>query len=138
MSNVRAAYRAYPETLSESAGLTQAQLDEYFTAEKSSNLYGWMDLILNGLLSFHHAEKKAIRKHVKHDGITTNTFMRYFRQLMEHVEKEISTLLPDTLALVMGGWTCGSTHYFAVFVSLPTSSTSEYDTRLLTISPCYN
>ncbi len=46
---------------------TQRQMDTFSATNKSKNLFGWMDFIVNGLLPFHFVEDKEIRKHVKHD-----------------------------------------------------------------------
>ena len=35
------------------------------------------------------------------------------------VEQEISNVLPEKIALMVDGWTCGSEHYFGVLAAYP-------------------
>eukprot|EP00171_Calliarthron_tuberculosum_P003101 IDg3101t1 len=115
--------------------VSQSQLDGYFSTTKSGHLYGWLDFIINGLLPFSFVEKRLIRKHVKHDPPSLNTFMKYLGLLTKLVERKVSDLLPDNIALVFDGWTADSTHYLAVFATFPLCDGEGFGTRLLTISP---
>lgn len=82
--------------------------------------------MVNGLLPFNSVENGLFRKHVKHDPISSDTFMKYLNTLTEHVENKISQILPSQIALVFDGWTSGSTHYLAVFSSFPAQNDNGF------------
>lgn len=94
-----------------------------------------MYLIVNGLLPFHYVEKQVITKHVKYYPPILETFRKYLHLPIEHVEQKISALLPNNFALIFDGWSCGSTHYVAVFASYSDSCDNGYQTRLPNLSP---
>ncbi len=71
----------------------------------------------------------------KHQAFSINTLMKYLAALTERVERKITALLPEKIALILDGWTCGSTHYLGVFASFPSDSKDSYEMRLLTLSP---
>ena len=125
----------YINLLDSSDGLSQAHLEKYFMLLKSGNIYGWMGLIINGLLPFSAAESKVFRRNVKHDAPCLETFMKYMSLLTEVVENKISSFLPLKFTLVFDGWSHNSTHYLAVFASYPAPTEKGYAVRLLTVSP---
>lgn len=135
ISHILSAHADAYQDISSGSELGQSQLDQYFSAGKPCNLYGWLDLVINGLLPFSFVEKQIVRTHVKHEPISLTTFMKYMTLLTAQVEQKISLLLPDTLALVFDGWTTDATHYLAVFATFPIEGSDSYGTRLLTISP---
>ncbi|KAH9108067.1 hypothetical protein AeMF1_016685 [Aphanomyces euteiches] len=61
--------------------------------------------------------------------------MKWMEKLSDGVEKKISDLLPDKFAIVFDGWSLGSTHYVAVFVSFPSSDSIGYQKYLLSFAP---
>lgn len=79
-------------------------------------------------------QKDVIRRDFKHEESCLETFMKCMNLLTEHVEKKISDILPSKLALVFGGWSSNSTHYFSFSASFSSSSELQYNSILLTIS----
>ena len=132
------AHPDYLNLLSNDDELEQTRLNQYFTTNKSKNLYGWVDLVVNGFLPFNTVEQNLYRKHIRHQPVSLETFMKYMNELAVHVEKKISHLLPKRMALIFDGWSTGSTHYLAVFASLSTENENGYSNRLLTLSPMGN
>ena len=135
LSHVQSSHPNYFAQLQSGEELTQKNLHDYFTTTKSNNIYGWLDLILNGLLPFSFVEKNLIRQHVRHSSLSLNTFMKYVRLLTEHVEEKIAKILPPKFAFVFDGWSTNSTNYLAIFATFPTRNSRIYDKRLLTFSP---
>lgn len=68
--------------------LIKSTVDLYFSNNKARSLYGWMDLIISGLLYFLILEKPVIKEHVKHEAISVSTFSRYLPHLTALVEKK--------------------------------------------------
>lgn len=52
-------------------------------------MYSWIELVVEGNLSFSAVEKDVFRKHVKIESISTDTLMRYMEGLTKIVEKKI-------------------------------------------------
>lgn len=135
MSHVRTAHPDYQELLKNGASVSEDQISFYFASKKSNSYYGWLDLIINELLPFSFVEKPIARKHIKHDPICLNTFMKYMKKLTVHVEHRLSNILPEKFALVFDGWSAGQTHFVGIFASFPDSSENGYAARLLAFSP---
>ena len=55
--------------------------------------------------------------------------------LTKKVEVEIANVIPENFAIVFDGWSNGSTHYVALFVSYPNNAgENEYSTALIAFS----
>lgn len=72
----RATHPNYLDSFGGNSEYSQAELDYFFTIEKSSNLYGWIDFIINGLLLFHIVEKNFIKRHIKHNAPSLDSFLK--------------------------------------------------------------
>lgn len=103
LSHVQSLHADAFRQMQEGTKLSQFQLEEYFNTVKSGNLYGWLNFIINGLPQFTFFEKPIIRKHLRHDAPSLNTFMKYMSDLSQIVEHKISKLLPSKFALVIEG-----------------------------------
>ena len=106
LTHVQSAHPNAYRTILADNSTAQCELEDYFCTSKSSQLYGWMDLVINSLLPFSFVESPKIRKHVKHESISVNTFMKYLALTTEIVEEKIAVILPDAFALVFDGWSC--------------------------------
>lgn len=53
----------------------------------------------------------------------------------ENVQNKIGKLLPKIFALVLDGWSVGSTHYLSLFASFGSDKSDGYYTRLFSFSP---
>ncbi len=49
---------------------------QLFYSKKTQSVFGWMDLIVNGLLPLYVCENELYREHVKHQPITFKTIKR--------------------------------------------------------------
>ena len=67
--------------------------------------------------------------------------MNYLSLLTEHVEQNVSELLPTKMALIFDGWSSNSTNYLGLFALFLSNNICGYETRLLELSPlrdeCY-
>lgn len=61
--------------------------------------------------------------------------MRRLHKLTNIVEKKISKVLPDIIALVFDGCTCGDTHFLALFATYPSDLLLVYQQILLGFAP---
>lgn len=77
------------------------------------------------------------RRHFKWDSIAPNTLFKYLKSLTNIFEQNIESLLQYLFAVVFDGDGCtaGSSHYIAVFATLPSKAEKKYDKVLLGISP---
>ncbi len=74
-------HAAHPDNLKLSSAdqvLTQAHLEKYFTTKNSNHLFGWMDFVIYGLLSFSYIEKDVMKRNVKHESMTLDKFRKYY------------------------------------------------------------
>ncbi len=132
ISHVQSAHPNYLELVSCVDDLSQARIDHYFTM-KAKDSHGWIDLIVNGLLPFPYIGKNLIRKHVKCEPPSLDTFMKYLQLRTERVETKITSHLLSNITLVFDSWTSCSTHYLAVFAFFSSGKENIYETRLLTL-----
>eukprot|EP00171_Calliarthron_tuberculosum_P002604 IDg2604t1 len=108
---------------------------EHFWPKKATNIYSWLDMTVTMMLPFSFCENPCARRHMKSDAISTNTLMKYLSRVTQAVERKISVLLPDKFALVFDGWTCGSTHYLAIYASYVLPDPPRAQQSLLSFSP---
>ena len=78
-------------------------MQDFVNTTKAGNLYGWFDLIINGMLPFSAVEKSIFRTHVKHKPVSLSSFMRYLPRLTESVERKITQLLTSKFAVIFDG-----------------------------------
>lgn len=85
--------------------------------KRALNMYSWLDWIISDGLCFSTVEKASYRKYSNLEDITTDTFMKYMKELTAEVELEIKQLLPNKFSLIFDGWTLEgtSTHFIAMF-----------------------
>ena len=62
-------------------------------------------------------ESEYVKKNVKLEAISKNTLQKYMHLLTKKVEQEIIKAMPEKIALIVDGWTSGSTHYLGVMAS---------------------
>lgn len=113
----------------------QVGLFRFFQPKKGKNVFGWMEIVILGLRPFSTVEDKIIRRYVNLEPLCVNTFKKHTDALVKRVEEKIQTLLPDRFCLVFDGWSCGDTHFLAIFATFPSANELGYDRVLLTFSP---
>lgn len=106
-----------------------------FYKKKTVNLYGWLYYIIIGLKPFYSCEDPVTIRFSKFDLISYKTLMEYKKNLTKRVEAKISGLLPNKFSLVFDGWFAGTTHYIAVFATMPSENSLGYEKFLLVYSP---
>ncbi|KAJ3091667.1 hypothetical protein HK100_007127, partial [Physocladia obscura] len=150
-------YTAYAlESFSTSGGKSNssnqfAQTLNYMIDVKSRNIYKWLDWIVK--LSF--CKKECMRENLNLQKIYTKTLKKYIFQLVDAVEKKITTLATAApcYALVFDSWTQDSTHFIgkkngailiinpgitsSLFITLPAKNTaaSSPNIYLLVFAP---
>ncbi len=115
--------------------LPDKPIEECFWPKRVKYIHDWLEIEMMMLLPFSFFENPFARRHLKSDSMSKNTFMKYLGSVTQVVERQIRILLPDTFALVFDGWTCGSTHYLAIFASYSTAASPEAEKVLLSFSP---
>lgn len=136
VSHITTAHKDYELIVSSDTDHTQRSIDAYFQSKKADNYFGWYDFIINALLPFSFVQKPIIRDHVKYMPMALSTFMRYLPRLTQVVEEKVAARrLPQQFAIVLDGWTSGSTQFLAVFASFVADLKEGYETRLIAFSP---
>ncbi|RHY49566.1 hypothetical protein DYB30_011046 [Aphanomyces astaci] len=99
------------------------------------NVYGWLTWITSSLLPFNFCENEMARRYSNLGPIRNKTLMKWMHQMCRWLEAKLKKTLPESFACVFDAWTCGSTHYVAVFASFPSDSLRGYEKVLLALSP---
>ncbi len=89
---------------------------------------GWAATILG-------CENLTFWKLSQFDPITRKTLAKYLEALTSSVEVKITLLLPDKFATVFDGWSCGDTHYVAIYATFPYTTPVGYRKVLLWFWP---
>lgn len=118
-----------PSSTSDSAPVT------VWFSKTTWQVWGWMDLVVKGLLPFSVTENEVYRKHIRYAPISRPTLSKYLSQMTTRVEQKIAKLLPSKFAIVFDGWSAGDTHYIACYASYPSESKNGFTTSLLGFSP---
>ncbi len=88
-----------------------------------------------GLKPFSFSEDPLTRKYTNLGSISNKTLKKYMLKMTLIVEKEISKILPEKFALIIDGWSCGTTHFVGIFESYPSDSLNGYDIVMLGFMP---
>ena len=80
----------------------------FFYDSKTVSAYGWLDLIINGLLPFSICQSAVYKKYVKYSSLSLPTIMSLIGRLTKYVEAKIRSILPSKLALALDGWNEGA------------------------------
>ncbi|KAH9132292.1 hypothetical protein AeRB84_021278 [Aphanomyces euteiches] len=75
------------------------------------------------------------RKYSTLDNISDTALLKWMHILTQRFERTVTRILPSKFALVFDGWTTGSTHYVAIFATIPSSDVISYKKILLSFSP---
>lgn len=95
VSYVVVAHPDYEKLLSCNIETRQSPLETFFRNTKLNIIYGRLDLIICGLLSFSTVENRTCGSHVKHSPISLPTIMTCLQKLTEVTENKIASLLPS-------------------------------------------
>ena len=61
--------------------------------------------------------------------------MSHLQRLTMHIETSIASLLPDQFSLTFDNWSCGTTHFLAIFVLFHTKNEVGGETSQISFSP---
>lgn len=78
--------------------------------ERTRSIYRWCELVIMERLPFEFVERQLVRRNMSLSTISVNTLMTYLDRLKDKTEDSLRVSLPDTLGLVLDGWTGGSRH----------------------------
>ena len=107
----------------------------FLYGKRAEQLFGWIDLVVSGLLPFSVVSNSTYRKHVRYEGINRETLGKYMRNLTFRVEAKIKEELPSQFAIFIDGWSAGDTHYVACFASYFREVANGYTLAVLGFSP---
>ena len=107
MTHIRAQHENQPE-----AKTSQMTLN-FMHCKKSENLYGWLEWVCINLKPFSFVEDELTRKYTKLANVSRNTLEKYLHLTATTVEKRIARELPESFAVMVDGWTTGSTHFLS-------------------------
>lgn len=84
---------------------------------------------------FSFVERESIRKYLKVESVSVDTFMKYLHKLTLLVERKFSSMLPEQFALVYDGWSLHGTHYLCIFATYPSTNKYGFQRLFLAFSP---
>ena len=109
---------------------------DMLVSRPARNMHGWIHWIVSSLLPFYFCANEATRLYTSLTPVDRGTCVRYMGALVKLVEPKISRIIGNLFGLVIDGWTCGSTHYLAVYATYPDPTTAEgYGKALLAFAP---
>ncbi len=123
------------EDTNQSTSTTNATPTSLLFSKKAMQVFGWIYLVVGGLLLFSVVENVTYRRHIRYDPITRKTLAKYLEKLTSRVEQRISEKLPSKFAIVFDGWSTGDAHYVACFASFESNSKFGFSMILLGFSP---
>ena len=94
---------------------------------KAKNIYGWLEWIIEDNLPLTFCNKVTSKKYANLNSITTKTLKTYMRLVNNYAFKKIRERAPKSFGLIIDGWTIGSEHYYAIFMTW-TDTTNGIDT----------
>jgi len=98
---------------------------------KAHNVFGWLDFIINGNKPLNSCEDALVRKYSKLDKLSTRTLKKYMKLTCDKVRDKISATLPDSLGLVIDGWTMNSDHYSCLFAVWSNTNSGKVEVMYL-------
>ena len=107
---------------------------DFMQCKKSQTIHDWIEWICMELRPFSFVESEYVKKNVKLEAISKNTLQKYMHLLTKKVEQEIIKAMPEKIALIVDGWTSGSTHYLGVMASF-CDMDQNVEVPLLAFSP---
>ena len=84
-------------------------------SSKAKAIHGWMEWTLMDNNAFSFCEGKYTRKYSILADVDSQTLMKYVKLTADKVRDKVTAILPESIGLVIDGWTQGSDHYSAVF-----------------------
>jgi len=71
--------------------------------EDSRNIYGWLDLIVNGDMTFTIVENSLFKKYIDLKSVSRTTIRPIFEQLIKRVQEKVATKLPEHFGIIFDG-----------------------------------
>ena len=85
--------------------------------EKTKNIFGWMDWIVQENLPLTICENKNFRKRSNLGIMTAKTLKKYMKMVKRNVVRKTKNQAPSTYGLIIDGWSIESVHYFPIFIT---------------------
>ncbi len=99
--------------------------------EKAKNIFGWMDWIVQENLPISTCENKNFRKRSNLGIMTAKTLKKYMRMVKRQVFRKIKNQASSTYGLIIDGWSIGSDHYFAIFITWTNEKSGSVEEYLI-------
>ena len=100
-------------------------------SEKAKNIFGWMEWIIMENLPLSSCENKNFRKRSNLTTMTSKTLKKYMRAMMRRIFRLIKNRAPPTFGIIIDGWSIGSNHFFAIFVTWTNEKADEVEEYLI-------
>ncbi|CEG36243.1 Tam3-transposase (Ac family) [Plasmopara halstedii] len=127
--------RDHSDSVQEARSSANSTVSSFFR-KKETNLFNWIQWVVEDLLPFSFCENSNTRKFTKLEPVTVKTLKLNMSHLSELVRNKIRNLLPSQFAIVFDGWTDCSTHFLAVFAVFPDKDQQTgYNKALLSFFP---
>jgi hypothetical protein len=95
---------------------------------KAKNIFGWLEWTIEDNLPLSFCNKINSKKYAKLKPISSRTLKKYMALVKDYVFKKIiRERIPKTFGLIIDGWTIGSEHYYAIFITW-TDTTNDIHT----------
>ena len=101
------------------------------SSEKAKNIFGWMEWIVEENLALNTCENRNFRKRTSLSIITTKTLKKYMKMMMRRIFRLIKSRAPPTFGIIIDGWSVGSNHFFAIFVTWTDEKTGFVEEYLI-------
>lgn len=98
---------------------------------KAHNVFGWLDYTINGNKPLNSCEDPLVRKYSKLEKVSVKTLKKYMKLVRDKVKDKMTRTLPDSIGLVIDGWTMNSDHYSCLFAVWSNDKTGKVEVMFL-------
>ena len=99
--------------------------------KKGKNVYLWINWICSSLKPFSFVDNELFREYSRLEPICSNSLKKYMELLTKKVEAKIKDYIPETIAILIDGWSKGSIHFVGLFASFTSDNANGYECVML-------
>jgi hypothetical protein len=123
----------YKQKVQAFVGNVEGAMDNFIRkiSGRAKDIYGWMDWIIMENLSLRSCEKARFRKRSNLGKITIKTLKKFMKLTKEIIFRTIKQRAPSTFGLIIDGWSFGSDHYYAIFITWSNENTEAVEEYLI-------
>lgn len=101
-------------------------------------MHGRLRYVLHCLQHFTAVYCPVVREHLKYENLSPNYFRNYINLVKEHVESNISELIPDCIDLVFDNKSTPDAHYASISATFPTKNGGRFEAVCVALYPLEN